>query len=169
MQSQDLPPGSTDDLTDADYRALAEFRLQIRRFLHFSETAAQAEGLEPQQHQLLLAIRALSGPGDPTIRELAEQLLIRHHSAVGLADRLMDRGMVKRLRAGKDRRQVQIRLTKLGERTLMRLSGAHRAELSNTGPLLVKSLAALLRQPREESKLQGTKENDVRKVQDSAS
>lgn len=145
VQSQDLLPGSTDNLADADYRALADFRLQIRRFLHFSETEAQSEGLEPQQHQFLLAIRALNGPGGPTIRELAEQLLIRHHSAVGLADRLMERGMVKRLRAGKDRRQVQISLTKLGESTLMRLSGAHRAELFNTGPILVESLAALLR------------------------
>ncbi len=155
-------------LVDADYRALAGFRFQIRRFLHFSEAEAHSDGLEPQQHQFLLAIRALTGPSGPTVGELAEQLLIRHHSAVGLADRLVDRGMVKRERGGKDRRQVHIRLTGLGESTLMRLSSAHRAELLNSGPLLVESLAALLRQLREESNSQHdcNQEDDVPKVQD---
>ena len=85
-------------MTQADYRALSHFRFHIRRFLHFSEEAARAEGLEPQQHQMLLAIQALGGGEGPTIGELADHLVIRHHSAVGLVDRLTARGLVERFR-----------------------------------------------------------------------
>jgi DNA-binding MarR family transcriptional regulator len=150
-------------LADADYRALADFRFQIRRFLHFSEEAARSEGLEPQQHQFLLTVRALtgsrsgsrggsrSGSSGPTVGEIARHLLIRHHSAVGLADRLVEHGLVERVRGEGDRRQVRIQLTTLGENAIMRLSTTHRAALWSTGPLLVESLAALLRQLREKS------------------
>src|SRR6516165_9494276 len=93
-------------LTDQDYRALADFRYRVRRFLHFSEEAARRESLEPHQHQMLLAIRALDAGGGPTVGKLAEYLLIRHHSAVGLVDRLAGRGLAKRVRTGPDRRQV---------------------------------------------------------------
>jgi DNA-binding MarR family transcriptional regulator len=149
---RDLPPPSANKLADADYRALADFRFQIRQFLHFSELAAHSEGLQPQQHQLLLAARALTVSRAPTIGELAGHLLIQHHSAVGLTDRLAERGLVERVRGSGDRRQVRIRLTAEGERTLARLSSAHRTELLNSGPRLVVALAGLLRQPREESK-----------------
>ena len=159
-----LPPASTEKLGDADYQALADFRFQIRRFLHFSEAEAHSEGLEPQQHQLLLAIRALTGSCGPTIGEIAEHLLIRHHSAVGLADRLMERGLVERVRGDGDRRQVRIRLTAQGESTLMRLTSIHRAELLNSGPRLVESLGALLQQLREKSHLQRPEEDDVPKA-----
>ena len=131
-------------LEHSEFRALADFRYLIRRFLHFSENAARAEGLEPQQHQTLLAIRASGDPGGPTVGELAGQLLIRHHSAVGLLDRLEERGMVRRTRGAGDRREVRIRLTDAGARKLERLSGAHRAELANLHPALVESLAVLL-------------------------
>jgi DNA-binding MarR family transcriptional regulator len=147
----DLSLPSAAKLADADYRALADFRFQIRRFLHFSEEAARSEGLEPQQHQFLLAIRALSAPRGPTVGEIAGHLLIRHHSTVGLADRLVEHGLVERVRGEGDRRQVRIRLTTQGENAIMRLSTSHRATLWNTGPLLVESLAALLRQLREKS------------------
>jgi DNA-binding MarR family transcriptional regulator len=160
----DLPTGSPEKLGDADYQALADFRLQIRRFLHFSEAEALSEGLEPQQHQLLLAVRALTGSCGPTVGEIAEHLLIRHHSAVGLADRLMEHGLVERVRGDGDRRQVRIRLTKQGELTLTRLTSTHRAELLNSGPLLVESLGALLQQLREKSNLQRHKEDDVPKA-----
>lgn len=160
----DPPPDSADRLEDADYRALADFRFHIRRFLHFSEGEAQSEGLEPQQHQLLLAARALNAanmksPG-PTIGELAEHLLIRHHSAVGLTDRLMERGLVERVRGSEDRRQVRIRLTPQGESTLARLSSAHRAELLNSGPQLVESLAALLQRSSEKSTSKDTNQDE---------
>jgi DNA-binding MarR family transcriptional regulator len=132
-----------DDLSHSDYHALAAFRYQIRRFLHFSEAAAKDEGLEPQQHQMLLAIRALE-PDGPTIGDLASHLLIQHHSAVGLVDRLAGRGLVERIRGGEDRRQVRVRLTAEAEDKLRRLSAQHRAELLNSGPLLVDALGALL-------------------------
>lgn len=135
-----------DDLTDADYHALAEFRLAVRRFLHFSETAAHAEELEPQQHQMMLTIRALTDADStgPNVGQLAEHLLLRHHSAVGLLDRLEQRGLVERARTDADRRQVRVHLTVLGAEKLHRLSNVHRAELLTSGPQLVKALRGLL-------------------------
>lgn len=132
------------DLSISDYRALGDFRYQIRRFLHFSEAAAKNEGIEPQQHQMLLAIRVRSESGHPTIGALAEDLLIRHHSAVGLIDRLAERGLVDRVREGKDRREVRVRLTSAGMDKLRRLSAEHRGELRQSGPSLVRTLSALL-------------------------
>jgi DNA-binding MarR family transcriptional regulator len=132
------------DLPHSDFRALGEFRHQIRRFLHFSEEAARAEGLEPQQHQLLLAIRAWEDGGAPSIGALAEHLLLKHHSAVGLVDRLEERGLVERIRGESDRRQVKVRLTAQGMAKLLRLSSAHREELRSSGPILVKTLSDLL-------------------------
>jgi len=157
---------SAGDLIDADYRALADFRFQIRRFLHFSEAAARSEGLEPQQHQFLLTVRALTGAQGPTVGDVSAQLLIRPHSAVGLTDRLVERGLVARQRGEGDRREVRLRLTAQGENSLTRLSGSHRAELLNSGPLLVESLGALLHQLRKQSNPQPQKEEDVPKVQD---
>ena len=142
--SSSTAPLSEGDLLDSEYRALADFRLQIRRFLQFSEEAAQSEGMEPQQHQFLLAVRAFDGSGGPAVGDLARILLIKHHSAVGLTDRLVERGLVERARNAADRREVHIRLTPEGKRKLTRLSSAHRAELLNSGPLLVASLSALL-------------------------
>jgi len=135
---------STHALTSADYQALAEFRFQIRRFLHFSEAAAKAEGLEPQQHQMMLAIRACDDPLGPTVGNLAEHLLIRHHSVVGLIDRLAERELVERVRTGEDRRKVRVRLAPEGEARLRRLSGTHREELRRTGPVLKAALGRLL-------------------------
>jgi DNA-binding MarR family transcriptional regulator len=134
------------DLSSADFRALADFRHQIRRFLHFSEEAAREEGLEPQQHQLLLAIRALDDGAGPAIGSLAEHLFIRHHSAVGLIDRLEERRLVVRVRMEPDRRLVRVKLTPAGEMKLHRLSRAHRTELRKSGPRLVETLDALLHQ-----------------------
>jgi DNA-binding MarR family transcriptional regulator len=145
----DTLPVSEGDLLDSEYRALADFRLQIRRFLQFSEQAAEVEGLEPQQHQFLLAVRAFDGSGGPAVGDLARVLLIKHHSAVGLTDRLVDRGLVERARNAPDRREVHIRLTPEGQKRLMRLSTAHREELLNSGPLLVESLSALLERLRQ--------------------
>ncbi len=136
--------GNSKDLPLSDYRALGQFRYQIRRFLHFSEAAARAEDLEPQQHQMILAIRAWDGPDAPTIGELAAHLLLKHHSAVGLVDRLEQHGLVERVRDEGDRRQVRVHLTPEGRAKLERLSSAHRAELRSSGPILVNTLSALL-------------------------
>jgi DNA-binding MarR family transcriptional regulator len=139
-----------EELKTEDYRALHAFRFQINRFLHFSEEAARTEGLEPRQHQLMLAVQASAG-GQPTVGEIAEQLFIRHNSAVELADRLVERGLAQRIREGSDRRQVRIRLTSKGEEKLRRLSGEHRDELRRTGPMLASALSeALARLSTEE-------------------
>ena len=133
-------------VTDNDYESLAEFRYQIRRFLHFSEQAARARGLEPHQHQLLLALRGLVQTGQPpSIRVLAERLQIQHHSAVELVDRLVDRGLVSRSRAPSDRRQVLVQLTPRGESELENLALCHLDELRNNGPALVCALEDLIR------------------------
>jgi DNA-binding MarR family transcriptional regulator len=135
-------------MTQDDYRVLADFRYQIRRFLRFSEQAAAAEGLEPQQHQFLLAIRAETEPDAPTIGRIADRLLIHHHSAVGLADRLEERGMVERVRGTGDRRMVRLRLTPLGAEVLARLSALHSRELRHSGPDLVEVLEGILSKVR---------------------
>jgi DNA-binding MarR family transcriptional regulator len=132
------------DLAGHDYEALAEFRYRIRGFLHFSEVAARNEGLEPQQHQMLLAIRALQTTGEATIGKLAGQLMVRHHSAVGLIDRLAEHGLVERVRQDEDRRQVKVRLTAEGTDKLRHLSGIHRQELRRSGPALVRALRGIL-------------------------
>ena len=155
-------------LSFADYSALGEFRFRIRRFLHFSELAARQEGLEPQQHQLLLAIRSLEGADPPTIGDLADHLLIRHHSAVGLIDRMEERGLVNRFRSPRDRRQVRVRLTARGEEKLDRLSIIHRTELRNSGPALVEALDGLLRRLNE-PKQKPDKEQDVPTARESYS
>jgi len=136
------------DLTLPEYRALAEFRYQIRRFLQFSAEAARAQGLEPQQHQLLLAIRGLPDTARPTIGEVAERLQIQHHSAVELVNRLSERGAIRREADGEDRRQVLLRLTSQGEALLRGLSLEHHRELETTGPVLAKALAAAIRKAR---------------------
>jgi DNA-binding MarR family transcriptional regulator len=135
----------TADLSAAEYRALAEFRYQIRRFLQFSAEAAREHGLEPQQHQLLLALKGLPEEVRPTIGELAERLQIQHHSAVELVDRLVERDAIRREHTGADRREVLLRLTRHGAALLRRLSLAHHNELEKTGPILVKALTTAIR------------------------
>jgi DNA-binding MarR family transcriptional regulator len=137
----------------SDYRALAEFRYRLRRFLRFSEEAARKAGLEPQQHQLLLAVKGLPKESKGTIGALAERLQIQHHSAVELVDRLAERGLVRRLRDPSDRRQVLVRLRPSGEKILRELSIYHLAELSVIGPDLVKVLQRLINRPAQDRKL----------------
>jgi DNA-binding MarR family transcriptional regulator len=131
-----------EQLTLADYEALAELRHQIRRFLWFSERAARKAGLEPRQHQLMLALKGLPEGTRPRVVELAERLQLRHHSTVELANRLAARGYIRRTRGGGDQREVMLSLTPKGERVLRGLSLHHRDELRMQGPALV---AALLR------------------------
>jgi len=135
---------TTGDMSMTDYRALAELRYQIRRYLRFSEQAAREVGLVPQQHQLLLALKGLPAGRKATISELAERLQIQHHSTVELIDRLVERGLIKRLRDEVDQRRVIIHLTPQGEQILRRLSLLHRHELQLAGPAFVRALGALL-------------------------
>jgi DNA-binding MarR family transcriptional regulator len=124
------------DLSKPDYERLAEFRYLLRRFLVFSEDAAGEAGLTAQQHQALLAIKGFPGREQVTIGELAERLGIRHHSAVGLIDRLVANALVKRSDGADDKRQVLISLTRKADTLLATLSVAHHAELERLAPLL---------------------------------
>jgi len=127
-----------------DFKAMAELRYQIRRFLRFSENAAREAGIEPQQHQLLLTVRGLPDSLKPTVGVLAERMQLQHHSTVELIDRLVDRGFLCRLRATDDRRKVLVKLTHDGEEFLNKLSLHHLQELQSTGPRFVKILQTLI-------------------------
>jgi DNA-binding MarR family transcriptional regulator len=140
LKSREIPV-----LGHSEYQKLEEFRFQIRRFLGFSETAARDAGIEPQQHQALLALKGMSEGCPPTIGRLAERLLLKHHSAVGLVDRLQTLGLVGREPSANDARQVLVHLTAKGERILHKLSIAHRIELEETGPELATALRAISR------------------------
>ena len=123
-----------------DYRALADFRYQLRRFLSFSNEAARAAGLEPRQHQLLLAVKGMPEGVEATVGTIAERLQTQHHSTVELVDRMENRGLVRRLRSAGDRRRVLVSLTARGEALLARLSAVHRAEVRSIGPRLLRAL-----------------------------
>lgn len=128
----------------AAYRQLAEFRYRIRRFLHSSEEIARSNGIEPQQHQLLLAIKGLDADARPNLMTLSERLCLRHHSTVELVDRLEKRGAVTRRHSDRDGREVLVELTVHGEELLHRLSDMIRQELRVSGPALSRSLLAVL-------------------------
>lgn len=131
-------------LIQSDYETLADFRFTLRQFLHFSEEAAHEAGLSPQQHQALLAIKGFSRRDVMTVGELAQKLQVKHHSAVGLVDRLVKEGMVGRETATDDRRKVIISLTQKGARVLERLSSVHKNELRRIGPTFRAALDQLL-------------------------
>lgn len=121
-------------ISKLEYETLANLRYSLRQFLRFSEDAAHAAGITPQQHQALLAIKGFPGRDRVTIGELAERLQIRHHSAVGLVDRLVANGFLKREPAQNDRRQVQLTLTARSENVLAKLSAAHKEQIRRVGP-----------------------------------
>jgi DNA-binding MarR family transcriptional regulator len=130
-------------LSKAQYETLAAFRYQLRQFLYFSEQAAQNAGLTPRQHQALLAIKGFPNRESITIGELAEQLHIAHHSAVGLVDRSVEQKLIAREQGIEDRRHVFIKLTNHGAKILEQLTEAHRDEIRRLGPgfrSLLKSL-----------------------------
>lgn len=137
------------DVTLHDYQALAEFRSQLRHFLQFSELQAREHGIEPQQHQALLALKGLPAGARPTIRELANRLALRHHTTVELVNRLESAGFVKRQPDPADGRQILLHLTPQGTAKLRSLSLAHRDELRVKGPELSRALRAILRGSRE--------------------
>jgi len=131
----------------AAYRRVAEFRHQIRQFLHVSEQAARAHGIEPQQHQLMLIIKGLPEGAKPTVATLAHRLCLKHHSAVELVNRLMDRDVAVRHRSQGDRREVLVQLTPFGEEILETLKDVHLQELQTRSPELCRALQAIVAQP----------------------
>jgi DNA-binding MarR family transcriptional regulator len=134
-----------EELSLADYRALAEFRYQLRRFLHFSEQVTREMGLEPQQYQVLLALKGLPEGRNATVGDIAERLQLRHHSTVELIDRLVERGLIERSRDKSDQRRVLINLTPQGEEVLKKLAALNRTELQSAGPALVKALQEVIK------------------------
>jgi DNA-binding MarR family transcriptional regulator len=132
------------DVTTAEYRALAELRYRIRLFLREGDNQARANGLEPQQYLLLLAVRRLPGNTDATIRNLAERLVLKHHSVVELVDRLAARGCVRRLRSRDDRRKVLVSLSSRGRKLVEQVARHRISELRSSGVQLVNTIDALL-------------------------
>lgn len=132
MNDKGQPTGKT--VSQDEYEILAAFRYALRQFLRFSENAAREVGLTPRQHQALLAIKGFPTTAELTIGELAEQLQLRHHSVVGLVDRLEAQSLVTREQGEDDRRQVYVRLTAEGERIIQQLSTAHKQELRRIKP-----------------------------------
>lgn len=125
-----------DDLADVDYRRLLELRDGLRRFQRWSERRAEAAGLTPTQHQLLLVVRGHDDPAGPTIADVADHLLLRHHSAVELVNRAGSAGLVRRRSDPHDLRTVRLSLTAAGARRLARLSALHLEELRRMGSRL---------------------------------
>ena len=122
------------ELTASDYRALAAFRYAVRRYLAFAAEGAQSAGLTSQQHQALLAIKAASFDAPVSVGDLAAQLMLKHHSAVELINRLERIGLVSRGSDPEDRRKVFVGLTDAGERVLAALSARNLRELEIAAP-----------------------------------
>jgi DNA-binding MarR family transcriptional regulator len=139
--------GKTSKISKLEYEALADFRWALRQFLSFSEAAARAAGITPQQHQALLAIKGVKGRDSITVGELAGRLQILPHSAVGLADRLAARQFVKRIPDRRDRRNVLLTLTERGEAVLEGLSAAHREQLRRISPQFRRLFEKLRQRP----------------------
>ncbi|MGI8960973.1 MAG: MarR family winged helix-turn-helix transcriptional regulator [Bryobacteraceae bacterium] len=147
-----MPPleAPQEDVSLADYRKLAEFRHRIRQFLHFSEEAARSSGIEPQQHQVLLAIKGLPEGTRPTVTALSSRLCLRHHSTVELINRLVEHRAVMRRHSEEDRREVLVELTAHGEHLLRMLSMLHWQELQNFGPALSEALQSVVHNTAED-------------------
>ncbi len=123
-------------LTTNDYTRLAAFRHALRAFMRFSDAAAAEIGLSGHHYQAMLILRGLPSDQRVTINDLAQQLFIKHNSAVGLVDRLVEEGLMVRHPSTTDRRKVELQLTARGRRVLAKLAVIHRAELRRIGPLL---------------------------------
>ena len=143
--------------------ALAELRHRIRQFLQGSEHAAEKAGLEPQQYQMLLALRALPQNHGVSIRQLADRLLLRHHSAVGLIDRLEARGYVRRDHNGHDLRQVSVILLPRGKRALEKVVRQRLHELRDSGHALVAAITAILDESKPQRGQRAARSANARK------
>jgi len=137
-------------ITKSHYETLAALRHTLGKFLLFSQEEAHAAGLTPQQHQALLAIKGYPARDYVSVGELAAQLHLRHHSAVGLVDRLVQRQLVRRTTSTSDKRRVEVTLTARGEALINRLSAAHWKELQQLGPEIFRALDTIVnRKPVE--------------------
>ena len=127
-----------------DYEALAELRHLGRKFLRFSKDLLRATaGLSPEQYEALLAIKACSGPRGLTISQLSERLQVKHHSAINIVDRLVERNLIRREASERDRRQRHLKLTPAGERLIQELAAVHHEELRKRSEEMIKALKRL--------------------------
>lgn len=137
--------------SQADFERLLQLRTSLRHFLRRSERHSKAEGITPAQHQLMLAIRGHPEPGGPKISDVAGYLLLRHHSAVGLIDRAVASGLVRRNQDPENGSVVRLSLTPGGIEKLDRLADAHRDELKHLAPTMQTLLDALTSSPELEA------------------
>ena len=133
------------DVTLADYRALAEFRYELRRYLALSDQAARYAGLHPGQYRFLLMLKRLPDGIEPTIGNLAGRLGLRHHSTVELVDRLEKRGFIYRERNERHRSFVFVRIAPKGESILRKIVASRKVDLKKAGPVLVEALNTLIK------------------------
>jgi DNA-binding MarR family transcriptional regulator len=140
---------STRPLVDSEYAALAEFRYQLRRFLRHMEEEVRVTGVNPQQYQVVLALKGLPRDQVPSISTLAERMQLNHNSMVELVDRCEQNGLLRRVRSAEDRRQVTLAISAEGEILLKKLGAAARQELRNIGPVLVESVLRLTQDGRK--------------------
>jgi DNA-binding MarR family transcriptional regulator len=127
-----------------DYEALAEFRYLIRKFLRFSKDFLRSiAGLNPEQYEALLAVKAFAAPGGLTISQLSERLQVKHHSAVNIVDRLVERKLVTREAGETDRRRRHVQLTAKGEKLIEELAIMHRKEIRLRSEDMIKALERL--------------------------
>ncbi len=139
---------SSRPVSRAEYQALAEFRYQLASFLRRRRSAAQDVGIEPQQYELMLAVKGLSPDKKPTIKQIAEQLRLQHHSTVELTTRLVKRGLIRRERSKEDRRSVLLSVTKEGQRAMDQVVQYSLDQLREEAPELLRTLARLVRKPQ---------------------
>src|ERR1700689_647428 len=136
-------------LSRAQMRRLAEFRFQLRKFLHFSSLAADAVGIRAQQYQLLQCVWGMPEELDPTIANVAARMLLKHNSAVELVDRTIEQGLLPRPPDPTDHRRILLRMTPQGEHVLGSLAAWHLRELEVTGPELIRALRRGLPTPQQ--------------------
>jgi DNA-binding MarR family transcriptional regulator len=147
------PSGEPAPLTRAQMRRLAEFRFQLRKFLHFSSLAAGAAGLRAQQYQLLQCVWGMPEELDPTIANVAARMLLKHNSAVELVDRTIEQGLLRRCPDPTDHRRILLRMTPHGEQLLASLAAWHVRELEETGPELIRALRRVLLTPQAQGEV----------------
>ncbi len=135
-------------ISRAEYQALAEFRYQLASFLRRRRQAAESAGIEPQQYELMLAVKGLSRSTKPSIKQIADQLRLQHHSAVELTTRLVKRGLIRRQRSREDRRSVLLSITKEGQRAMDQVVHFSLTQLREEAPELLKTLARLVKKSR---------------------
>lgn len=138
------PSASATTISVEQFRKLAEFRFQLRKFLQFSHAAAEGRGIRPQQYQLLLCVHGMLPELDPTIANIAARMMLKHNSAVELVDRTIGQGLLRRTPDPTDHRRILLRVTSQGERILASLADYHLQELEQTGPELIRALRRVL-------------------------